>query len=82
MLRDAESQGSDGCSTSAGPSSRGLVPGSSEGSVIRGYIYIYIHILGSEYGICWVYYMGYIGIMENKMETTKMGYIGSILGIY
>ena len=32
------------------------------------------HILGL--------YGGYIGIMEKKMETTKMGYIGSILGIY
>ena len=27
-------------------------------------------------------YWGYIGIMEKKMETTIMGYIGYILGLY
>ena len=27
-------------------------------------------------------YRGSIGIMEKKMENTKMGYVGSILGLY
>ena len=27
-------------------------------------------------------YWGYIGIMEKKMETRIMGYIGYILGLY
>ena len=28
--------------------------------------------------ICW----GYMSIMEKKMETIRMGYIGYILGLY
>ena len=31
-------------------------------------------------GIYSTYY--YIGILENKMETTIMGYVGYILGLY
>ena len=34
---------------------------------------IYIFILGL--------YQGYIGIMEKKMETSRMGYTGYILGL-
>ena len=29
-----------------------------------------------------VYCWGNVGIMEKNMETTKMGYIGYILGVY
>ena len=29
-----------------------------------------------------IVYWGYIGIMENEMETTTMGYIGVIGGVY
>ena len=41
-----------------------------------GYIRVYIGIigiiLGFMLGLCW----GYMGIMEKKMETTILGYIG------
>ena len=38
-------------------------------------------IIGGLHRDCRVYYWGYMGIMEKKMETTTMGYIG-VCGVY
>ena len=39
-------------------------------------------ILNLELRVILGIFLGYIGIMEKTMETTKMGYIGSILGYH
>ena len=45
--------------------------------IIMGYI-VYI------FGVIWydMLLKCFLGIMDNKMETTIMGYIGYILGLY
>ena len=46
------------------------------GDILGIYIYIYIYIYGMYWGFVGVINGGYIGIMEKKMETTIMRYIG------
>ena len=36
----------------------------------------------SSYSAPGVGFRGYIGIMEKKMETTRIGFIGYIMGLY
>ena len=38
--------------------------------------------LPPPFGVILGLYWGHIGIMENKMETTMMGYIGGMYGLY
>ena len=43
---------------------------------------LYRVYIGGYIGIYRVYIGGYTGITKNSMETTIMGYIGAILGLY